>query len=137
MFLLLVFQKITWIGPLKFSSSVDDNCGTVQLAETVSTIDQSRCDVTFVGKMESAELLEKLVALPNVHFLKNAAVAWKALKGRKLHGLMALDRVCTQTLILEFVRVNYGACIETVYRVILFLDQLDSLCTSSFFLHNL
>ncbi|KAL6534160.1 hypothetical protein OROHE_013085 [Orobanche hederae] len=85
-----VLQKVMWIGPLRFSSQKQDEGGTLKLAETLGTL--SDCDVTFVGKMEMEELLGQSKSVSNVKFLKSAAVFWEVLKGRKLPGLMALDR---------------------------------------------
>ncbi|KAK6147026.1 hypothetical protein DH2020_017938 [Rehmannia glutinosa] len=82
-------KKIMWIGPLRFSSSKQDEGGTYKLAETLGTL--SGCNITFVGKME-CELLGKSKSFLNDNFLKSAAVVWEVLKGRKLPGLMALDR---------------------------------------------
>ncbi|GFQ03291.1 tRNA (guanine-n(7)-)-methyltransferase [Phtheirospermum japonicum] len=78
------FQKVTWIGPLRFSSPKQDEGGTFKLAEALSTL--SGCDVTFVGNTESN-------FFSNGNILKSSAVVWKVLNGRKLPGLMALDRV--------------------------------------------
>ncbi|KAI3472048.1 hypothetical protein Pfo_028736 [Paulownia fortunei] len=52
----------------------------------------SSCNLTFVGKMEFEELLRKSKSFSNDNFFKSAAVVWEVLKGRKLPGLMALDR---------------------------------------------
>ncbi|KAL6574868.1 hypothetical protein OROMI_012153 [Orobanche minor] len=83
-------KKVMWIGPLRFSSQKQDEGGTLKLAEMLGTL--SDCDVTFVGKMETDELLGQSKSVSNVKFLKSAAVVWEVLKGRKLPGLMALDR---------------------------------------------
>ncbi|KAL6507894.1 hypothetical protein OROGR_024089 [Orobanche gracilis] len=83
-------KKVMWIGPLRFSSQKQDEDGSLKLAETLGTL--SDCDVTFVGKMETEEFLGKSKSVSNVKFLKSAAVVWEVLKGRKLPGLMALDR---------------------------------------------
>ncbi|KAL3642609.1 hypothetical protein CASFOL_013424 [Castilleja foliolosa] len=85
------FQKVTWIGPLRFSSPKQDEGGTFKLAEALGTL--SGCDVTFVGQTEFEELMGKSNSFPNVNILKSSAVVWKVLNGRKLPGLMALDRV--------------------------------------------
>ncbi|KAI3471876.1 hypothetical protein Pfo_028564 [Paulownia fortunei] len=74
----------------RFSSSKQDKGGTFKLAEALGTL--SSCNLTFVGKMEFEELLRKSKSFSNDSFFKSAAVVWEVLKGRKLPGLMALDR---------------------------------------------
>ncbi|KAK4419239.1 Phosphoglycerate kinase [Sesamum alatum] len=83
-------KKITWIGPSRFSSSKQDKCGTLELAEALGNL--SSCDITFVEKLEFEEVLEKSKSFSNDNFVKTAAVVWEVLKGRKLPGLVALDR---------------------------------------------
>ncbi|XP_020553516.1 uncharacterized protein LOC105174272 isoform X1 [Sesamum indicum] len=83
-------KKIIWIGPSRFSSSKQDKGGTLELAETLGNL--SSCDITFVGKIEFEELLRKSKSFSNDNFVKTAAVVWEVLKGRKLPGLLALDR---------------------------------------------
>lgn len=84
-------QKITWIGPLRFSSRKQDKVGTFELAEALGTL--SSCNVTFVGKTEVEESLGKSKSFSHDNFLKSAVVVWEVLKGGKLPGLLALDRV--------------------------------------------
>ncbi|KAG8376598.1 hypothetical protein BUALT_Bualt09G0080200 [Buddleja alternifolia] len=92
MYLLSNCKKIMWIGPLRFNSSRQDKGGTSKLAEAVGTLSQGSCSITFVGKREFEELLRKSKSFTADNVLKNAAVVWEVLKGRKLPGLMALDR---------------------------------------------
>ncbi|KAL8516688.1 hypothetical protein ACS0TY_015084 [Phlomoides rotata] len=89
-YLLSKCKNILWIGPLRFSTTKEDKGGTLKLAEALGTL--SSCDVSFVGKMESEELMDKSKSFSNDNFLKSAAVVWEVLKGGKLPGLMALDR---------------------------------------------
>ncbi|KAL0409960.1 UNVERIFIED_CONTAM: Phosphoglycerate kinase [Sesamum latifolium] len=88
-------KKIIWIGPSRFSSSKQDKGGTLELAETLGNL--SSCDITFVGKIEFEEILGKSKSFSNDNFVKTAAVVWEVLKGRKLPGLLALDRVFLQS----------------------------------------
>ncbi|KAL0309680.1 UNVERIFIED_CONTAM: hypothetical protein Sradi_5910300 [Sesamum radiatum] len=71
-------------------SKCKDKGGTLELAETLGNL--SSCDITFVGKIECKELLGKSKPFSNDNFVKTAAVVWEVLKGRKLPGLLALDR---------------------------------------------
>lgn len=92
-FLFHVLQKITWLGPLRFSSTKQDKGGgTVELAEGLGSLSSS--NVTFVGKLEFEESLWKSKSFSHDNFLRSAAVVWEILKGGKLPGLLALDRVC-------------------------------------------
>ncbi|EPS66197.1 hypothetical protein M569_08579, partial [Genlisea aurea] len=83
-------KKVMWIGPLGFRTSEIVKDGIFQLAGSLDKL--SGCEVTFVGKMESTEFLGKSKSFSNCNFLPGATVVWEALKGRKLPGLMALDR---------------------------------------------
>ncbi|PIN04608.1 3-phosphoglycerate kinase [Handroanthus impetiginosus] len=83
-------KKIIWIGPFRFSSSKQDKGGTFKLAEALGNL--SSCDITFVGKVEFEEALGKSKSFSSDNFVKSASVVWEVLKGRKLPGLMALDR---------------------------------------------
>lgn len=93
-----------WIGPLRFSSIKQDEGGTYKLAEALLTL--TSCNVTFVGNTEFEESLGKSNSFANDNFLKCAAVVWEVLKGRKLPGLLALDRVCICDSIFEYMRVS-------------------------------
>lgn len=94
-----MLQKITWLGPLRFSSRTQDTDETFKLAEALGTL--SNCNVTFVGKMEFEESVWKSKSYSHDNFLKSAAVVWEVLKGGKLPGLLALDRVCIYYLLLH------------------------------------
>lgn len=59
----------------------------------VDGLKRSDIDITFVGKMTRQELSKKS-SVSTDYVIENASVVWKFLKGRKLPGLMALDRVC-------------------------------------------
>ncbi|CAA2980848.1 phosphoglycerate kinase, cytosolic-like isoform X1 [Olea europaea subsp. europaea] len=85
-------KKILCIGPLKFSSSRQEEVGVSKLAEVLNSLTQSTCDVTFVGKMEFGGLLRKSTSVSVDNFVKNTSVVWEFLKGKRLPGLMALDR---------------------------------------------
>ncbi|XP_073155078.1 uncharacterized protein [Henckelia pumila] len=66
--------------------------GAFKLAEELDTLKKRSCDTTFVGNMQFKESLSKLKSFSEDNFVKNAAVVWEFLKGRKLPGLEALDR---------------------------------------------
>ncbi|KAL1545825.1 phosphoglycerate kinase [Salvia divinorum] len=83
-------KRITWIGPLRFSSRMQDKDGTFKLAEALGTL--SNCNVTFIRKMEFEESFWKSKSYSHDSFLESAAVVWEVLKGGKLPGLLALDR---------------------------------------------
>ncbi|KZV26049.1 hypothetical protein F511_13927 [Dorcoceras hygrometricum] len=91
-YLLSKCKRILWIGPLKFNSLYQGSGGTFKLAEELDTLKMSSCSITFVGNMQFKELLSKSKSFSEDNFVKNAAVVWEFLKGRKLPGLEALDR---------------------------------------------
>lgn len=82
------------IGPLKFNSLCQGKGGVLKLAEELDTLKKRNYNITFVGNMQFKELLTKSKSFSEDNFVKSAAVVWEFLKGRKLPGLEALDRVC-------------------------------------------
>ncbi|XP_073317189.1 uncharacterized protein [Primulina huaijiensis] len=91
-YLLSKCKRILWIGPLKFNSLCQGKGGAFKLAEELDTLKKRSCNITFVGNMQFKELLSKSKSFSEDNFVKNAAVVWEFLKGRKLPGLEALDR---------------------------------------------
>ncbi|XP_076957670.1 phosphoglycerate kinase, cytosolic-like [Bidens hawaiensis] len=85
-------KKIVWIGPVKFDSSNQDSNGTLILVKLLRTLSQRNCDVTVVGNMACKALMGESEVLSSCNIIENASVIWEFLKGRKLPGLMALDR---------------------------------------------
>lgn len=90
-------QKIIWIGPVKFGSSYHNGGGTSKVAQMIDTISQGDCDTTVIGTATCKALLKESRSLPKSYMIENAALVWEYLKGRKLPGLMALDRVRVYT----------------------------------------
>ncbi|XP_023767806.1 phosphoglycerate kinase, cytosolic isoform X2 [Lactuca sativa] len=85
-------KKIVWIGPVKFGLSNQDSYGTSILAKVIGKLSQENCDVTVIGNMACKALMEESMVSSNFNIIENASVVWEFLKGRKLPGLMALDR---------------------------------------------
>ncbi|CAI9273283.1 unnamed protein product [Lactuca saligna] len=85
-------KKIVWIGPVKFGLSNQDNYGTSILAKVIGKLSQENCDVTVIGNIACKALMEESIVSSNFNIIENASVVWEFLKGRKLPGLMALDR---------------------------------------------
>ncbi|KAI3792703.1 hypothetical protein L2E82_06591 [Cichorium intybus] len=87
-------KKIVWIGPIKFGFSNQDSYTTSILANLLGKLSQENCDVTFIGNMASKALMEESMVFNSsfCNIIENASVVWEFLKGRKLPGLMALDR---------------------------------------------
>ncbi|GJV88475.1 phosphoglycerate kinase, cytosolic-like protein isoform X1 [Tanacetum coccineum] len=85
-------MKIVWIGPVKFGLSVQDSYGTSTLATLLGRLSQGDCDVTVVGNMACKALVGESTVILSCNVIENAAVVWEFLKGRKLPGLMALDK---------------------------------------------
>lgn len=82
-----------WIGPVKFHSSIQDSNGTSILVKLLGKLSQRNCDVTVVGNMACKALMAESSFFSSCNIIENASVIWEFLKGRKLPGLMALDRV--------------------------------------------
>ncbi|KAJ0771429.1 putative phosphoglycerate kinase [Helianthus annuus] len=85
-------KKVVWIGPVKFDSSVQDSNGTSILVKLLRKLSQRSCDVTVVGNMACKALRGESEVLSTCNIIENASVVWEFLKGRKLPGLVALDR---------------------------------------------
>lgn len=88
-----VFQKVLWIGPVKIHKS-SCTSGASKLAQILNQLSQSDCDVTVVGNMACEALINESSSFSVSNMVYNASVVWELLKGRKLSGVIALDRVC-------------------------------------------
>uniref|UniRef100_A0A2N9I5Y3 Phosphoglycerate kinase n=1 Tax=Fagus sylvatica TaxID=28930 RepID=A0A2N9I5Y3_FAGSY len=92
-FLLIAFwMKVIWIGPVKFSNSNQHTNGASKLAQMLDLLSQSNCDLTVVGNMACKVIMQESSSISDFNMLENASVVWEFLKGRKLPGVMALDR---------------------------------------------
>lgn len=89
-----VVQKILWIGPMKFRSSGQDIIGGSKLAIMLDNLNIRNCEITFVGNMACKVFTRVSSSASIQNVVDNASVLWEILKGRKLPGLVALDRVC-------------------------------------------
>eukprot|EP00258_Populus_trichocarpa_P027499 XP_024443518.1 uncharacterized protein LOC7467630 isoform X10 [Populus trichocarpa] len=90
--LLVKCKKILWIGPVKFKFSGQCADGASKLAQALNDLRQRNCDITVAGNMAcQAMVMESKSVLVN-DMIENASVLWEFFKGRKLPGVMALDR---------------------------------------------
>ncbi|CAL5422336.1 unnamed protein product [Camellia sinensis] len=85
-------KKILWIGPVKFGLSSQDTSGASKLATMLDKLNRRNCDITVVGNMACEALTSVSTSFSSHNMVDNASVLWDILKGRKLPGLMALDR---------------------------------------------
>ncbi|XP_049406483.1 phosphoglycerate kinase, cytosolic-like isoform X1 [Solanum stenotomum] len=84
-------KKILWIGAVKFSSSHQESAGASNLAAMLYNLSQKNCDLIVVGKQACETIVGKSSHV-TADMIENASIVWEFLKGRKLHGLLALDR---------------------------------------------
>lgn len=84
-----------WIGPVKFSNSSQHTNGASKLVQILDLLSQSNCDLTVVGNMACKVIMQESSSISEINMLENVSVVWEFLKGRKLPGVMALDRVCS------------------------------------------
>lgn len=84
-------KKILWIGAVKFSSSHQESTGASKLAAMLYKLSQKNRDLIVVGKQACETFVGKSSHL-TADMIENASIVWEFLKGRKLHGLLALDR---------------------------------------------
>lgn len=77
---------------MKFRTS---NCtkGASKLAQMLNQLSQSNCNITVVGNKACEAMVKESNSTFNFTMIKDASVVWEFLKGRKLPGVMALDRV--------------------------------------------
>ncbi|KAJ6755914.1 PHOSPHOGLYCERATE KINASE [Salix purpurea] len=95
-------KKILWIGPVKFKFSGRCSDGASKLTQALNELRKRNCDITVVGNMAcKAMVMESKSVLVN-DMIENASVLWEFFKGRKLPGVMALDRVCSVNLTIYF-----------------------------------
>ncbi|XP_019236409.1 PREDICTED: uncharacterized protein LOC109216682 isoform X4 [Nicotiana attenuata] len=84
-------KKILWIGAVKFISSNQESAGASKLAAMLYNLSQKNCDLIVVGK-QACETFVGKSSYVTADLIENASIVWEFLKGRKLHGLLALDR---------------------------------------------
>lgn len=77
---------------MKFSNSNQHTNGASKLAQILDLLSQSNCDLTVVGNMACKVIMQESSSISDFNMLENASVVWEFLKGRKLPGVMALDR---------------------------------------------
>ncbi|XP_030495439.2 uncharacterized protein LOC115711248 isoform X1 [Cannabis sativa] len=89
--LLTKCKKTMWIGPVKFHKS---SCisGASKLAQILTQLSQNECDVTVVGNIACEALMKEPNPVSVCNMIYKASVVWEYLKGRKLPGVLALDR---------------------------------------------
>ncbi|RDX79710.1 pgk, partial [Mucuna pruriens] len=85
-------KKIIWIGPVKFVDSSKYTNGASKLARILDQLSQNKCEITVVGTMASKLMKQEQSSLSFINIVENASVLWEFLKGRKLPGVMAVDR---------------------------------------------
>ncbi|XP_028775192.1 uncharacterized protein LOC114732066 isoform X2 [Neltuma alba] len=84
-------KKVIWMGPMRFVGSSKYTIGAANLAKMLDQI-SSNCEITVVGNMACQVVTQELSSLSVINLVENASVVWEFLKGRKLPGVMALDR---------------------------------------------
>ncbi|WVZ14923.1 hypothetical protein V8G54_012489 [Vigna mungo] len=85
-------KKIIWIGPVKFVYSSEYTNGASKLARILDKLGQNNCEITVVGTMASKLVRREKSSLSFINIIEDASVVWEFLKGRKLPGVMAVDR---------------------------------------------
>ncbi|CAL5419895.1 unnamed protein product [Camellia sinensis] len=73
-------------------SECKDTSGASKLATMLDKLNRRNCDITVVGNMACEALTSVSTSFSSHNMVDNASVLWEILKGRKLPGLMALDR---------------------------------------------
>ncbi|XP_073220984.1 uncharacterized protein [Cicer arietinum] len=85
-------KKIVWIGPVKFGDSSEHTKGAFKLAKILDRLSQGNCETTVVGTTACNLVRQEKSSLSSINMIENASVVWEFFKGRKLPGVMAVDR---------------------------------------------
>ncbi|XP_050227352.1 uncharacterized protein LOC126676991 [Mercurialis annua] len=96
--LLAKSKKIIWIGPPKFKFSSPCIDGASKLAQMIDELSQETCDVIIVGNMACKAVITKSRSFLAYDLIESASVFWEFFKGRKLPGIMALDKAYPFTI---------------------------------------
>ncbi|XP_050382755.1 phosphoglycerate kinase, cytosolic-like [Argentina anserina] len=84
-------KKVTWIGPVKFHTNSSAQ-GASKVAEMLIQLSRGESNITVIGNMACEAIVKESNSLLHFKMIENASVVWEFLKGRKLPGIMALDR---------------------------------------------
>jgi len=117
-------QKATWIGPVKFKSCHSSAIGASKLACILDALSQDDCDVTIVGSVASKTITDESNSIPAFSVIENASVWWDFLKGRKLPGVTALDRVSFLTFLLLI--LSFMGSLKSLFKIYIVNANLKS-----------
>ncbi|KAM5559759.1 phosphoglycerate kinase [Rosa sericea] len=84
-------KKVTWIGPVKFHTNSGTK-GASKVAQLLNQLSRGNSNITVIGNMACQAMVKESNSIFHFNMLENASVVWEFLKGRKLSGIMALDR---------------------------------------------
>lgn len=70
------------------------NGAAIKLAKILDQLSQGNCEINVVGTMACKLVRQEKSSLSSINMVENASVVWEFLKGRKLPGVMAIDKVC-------------------------------------------
>ena len=79
---------------MKFAERSEYTNGASKLAKILVKLSQGNCETTVVGTTTCQLVRQERSSLSSINMVENASVVWEFLKGRKLPGVWALDRVC-------------------------------------------
>lgn len=63
------------------------------MAKMLNQLSRGDSNITVVGNMACEAMVKESDSIFHFNMIENASVVWEFLKGRKLPGIMALDRV--------------------------------------------
>lgn len=79
---------------MKFADGSEQTNGGSKLAKIIDQLSKGNCETTVVGTTACNLVTQETSSLSSINMVENASVVWEFLKGRKLPGVMAVDRVC-------------------------------------------
>lgn len=79
---------------MKFADGSEHTNGGSKLAKLLDQLSKGSCETTVVGTTACNLVTQETSSLSSINMVENASIVWQFLKGRKLPGVMAVDRVC-------------------------------------------
>ncbi|KAI9125725.1 hypothetical protein K1719_003143 [Acacia pycnantha] len=87
-------KKVMRMGLVRFVGSGKYTIGAANLAKMLDQLSRD-CEITTIGNMACQVMKQELSSLSFINLVDNASLVWEFLKGRKLHGVMVLDKSAT------------------------------------------
>lgn len=108
---------------MKFVDSSKYTDGASKLARILHQLSQNNCEITVVGNMTGNLVRQQNTSLSFINIVENASVVWEFLKGRKLPGVVAVDRVRLNKRIL-CTTLYFRRIMQYILKTFLFFETI-------------